>query len=104
VEYAPEGGPDKRCYRVNFSKIQRALPSFRPQWNARKGAQELYDAYRAVGMTADDIESGRYIRLGEIRRLTKSGKLSDSLRWANSGNTFPTRVSESPLVAATRVK
>ena len=51
VEYAPGGGPDLRCYRVNFDKIGRVLPRFRPQWTARKGAQELYDAYRAVGLT-----------------------------------------------------
>src|SRR5271154_3395258 len=37
VEYAPGGGPDKRCYRVDCSKIRRILPSFKPQWNVRKG-------------------------------------------------------------------
>ena len=26
VEYAPGGGPDKRCYRVNCDKIRRMLP------------------------------------------------------------------------------
>ena len=30
VEYAPGGGPDKRCYRVNCDKIHRVLPSFQP--------------------------------------------------------------------------
>lgn len=89
VQCAPEGGPDKRCYRVNFSKIHRVLPSFRPQWTARKGAQELYDAYRAIGLTAEDAQQGRYTRLSEIRRLTKSGRLNESLRWVHSGNTFP---------------
>ena len=52
VEYAPDGGPDLRCYRVNFDKINRMLPAFRPQWTARKGVQELYDAYRSVGLAA----------------------------------------------------
>jgi nucleoside-diphosphate-sugar epimerase len=51
VEYAPGGGPDLRCYRVSFDKIGRVLPAFRPAWTARKGAQELYDAYRTVGLT-----------------------------------------------------
>ena len=41
MEYAPGGGPDKRCYRVNCDKIRRVLPDFRPQWTARMGAQEL---------------------------------------------------------------
>ena len=71
VEYAPGGGPDKRCYRVNCDKIRRVLPSFRPQWTARKGAQELYDAYRASGLTLTDLERGRYTRISHIRRLLK---------------------------------
>jgi nucleoside-diphosphate-sugar epimerase len=82
VEYAPDGGPDKRCYRVNCDKIRRMLPSFRPQWTARKGAQELYDAYRAAGLRSEDIQSGRYVRLSNIRRLLKAGKLDASLRWS----------------------
>src|SRR5580692_6651200 len=52
VEYATGGGPDKRCYRVNCDKIQRILPNFVPQWTARKGAQELYEAYRDTRLTA----------------------------------------------------
>jgi nucleoside-diphosphate-sugar epimerase len=81
IEYAPGGGPDKRCYRINCDKIGRILPSFRPQWTARKGAQELYDAYRAAGITAEDMTSGRYFRINTIRRLLKSGQLDNSLFW-----------------------
>jgi nucleoside-diphosphate-sugar epimerase len=84
VEYAPGGGPDKRCYRVTCDKIKRMVPSFQPQWTARKGAQELYDAYRAVGLTAEDMERGRYVRISHIRRLFKEGKLDNSLRWSEN--------------------
>jgi nucleoside-diphosphate-sugar epimerase len=82
VEYAPGGGPDKRCYRVTCDKIARVLPSFRPQWTARKGARELYDAYRAAGLTAEDMQNGRYVRLSQIQRLQKGGQLDGSLRWS----------------------
>lgn len=82
VEYAPGGGPDKRCYRINFDKIRRMLPSFRPEWTARKGAQELYDAYRAAGLRSEDMQSGRYVRLSNIRRLLSTGQLDASLRWS----------------------
>lgn len=81
LEYAPEGGPDKRCYRVNCDKIHRLLPNFRPQWTARKGVQELYDAYRTVGLTAEDLRQGRYLRISQIQRLQKAGCLDSSLRW-----------------------
>jgi nucleoside-diphosphate-sugar epimerase len=91
VEYAPDGAPDKRCYRVNCDKIQRVLPGFRPHWTARKGAQELYQAYRAMELTLEDIERGRYARINHIQGLIQTGRLDTSLRWRNSGNTFPTR-------------
>ena len=82
IEYAPDGGPDKRCYRVNCDKIRRLLPNFRPQWNARKGAQELYQAYRASGLRDD--QRGSYIRMNQIQRLLKSGYLDASLRWSRN--------------------
>ncbi len=92
VEYAPGGGPDLRCYRVSFDKINRLLPAFRPAWTARKGAQELYDAYRAAGLKASDMEAGRYVRISEIRRLQKAGQLDTSLRWSQKD-------AETPVVA-----
>ena len=84
VEYAPGGGPDLRCYRVNFDKINRLVPEFRPQWTARLGAQELYDAYRTVGLAAADMEAGRYVRISEIRRLQQAGRLDSDLHWASN--------------------
>jgi nucleoside-diphosphate-sugar epimerase len=81
IEYAAEGGPDKRCYRINCDKIRRMLPSFHPKWSARKGARELYDAYRAVGLTVADLESGEYIRIRRIQKLMNAGMLDSFLRW-----------------------
>jgi nucleoside-diphosphate-sugar epimerase len=89
VEYAADGGPDKRCYRINCDKLRRVLPSYQPEWTARKGAQELIEAYRAAGLTFEDIENGRYVRINHIQRLVKSGKLDASMRWANSGKSLP---------------
>src|SRR6202453_3928089 len=81
VEYAPGGGPDLRCYRVNFDKITHLVPTFRPQWTARMGARELYEAYRSAGLTAADMEQGRYVRISEIRRLQQGGRLDGALHW-----------------------
>jgi nucleoside-diphosphate-sugar epimerase len=89
VDYAPGGGPDTRCYRISCEKITRLLPSFRPQWTARKGALELYEAYLAAGLTKDDLAGSRYVRLRQIRALLKNGKLDSSLRWLLSGKVFP---------------
>ena len=81
IEYAKDAGPDKRCYRVNSSKIVRVLQEFKPQWNARKGAQELYEAYQKVGVRLEDFEGPKYKRIDHIKQLLKSGRLGQDLRW-----------------------
>src|SRR6185312_15047415 len=45
AEFADDAGPDKRSYRVSFEKIRTRLPEFKPQWDALKGAEQLYNAY-----------------------------------------------------------
>jgi nucleoside-diphosphate-sugar epimerase len=81
IEYAKDAGPDKRCYRVDCSKILQELPEFQPQWNARKGAEELYLAYQQVGLTLDEFEGAKYKRIAQIQQLLSSGALDATLRW-----------------------
>ncbi len=81
IEYAPDGGPDKRCYRVDCSKLPRVLPEFQPRWDARKGAQELYTAYQRVGLRLEDFEGPRYKRIDHIRQLLQTQRLDKTLRW-----------------------
>ena len=81
VEYAPGGEPDKRSYRVNFDKITHCLPDFHPQWDANKGAQELYQTYQQIGLTLDDFEGKRFRRIDHITSLLDSGQLDETLRW-----------------------
>jgi nucleoside-diphosphate-sugar epimerase len=82
VQFADGAGPDKRCYRVNCSKIRRVLPAFQPVWNARAGAQELYRAYQEVGLTLEDLEGPRFMRIRHVKKLHESGHLDSSLRLA----------------------
>jgi nucleoside-diphosphate-sugar epimerase len=81
IEYAQDAGPDKRTYRVDFSKIAEKLPEFQPQWDARKGAQELYTAYKACGLKLDEFEGPKYKRIDHIKLLMSQGILDSSLRW-----------------------
>jgi nucleoside-diphosphate-sugar epimerase len=81
IEYATDAGPDLRCYRVNCSKIMEVLPNFQPQWNARKGAIELYEAYQKVGLTLEEFEGPRYQRIAHIKYLLSQDLLDENLRW-----------------------
>jgi len=80
LEFADDAGPDTRCYRVSFEKISRALPDFKPQWDARKGAEQVYEAYRNSNLTLDEFEGPRYQRISHIKKLIADGILDDSLR------------------------
>jgi nucleoside-diphosphate-sugar epimerase len=81
IEYAKDAGPDKRCYRVDSSKIMKTLPAFQPVWDARKGAAELLAAYTKVGLKLDDFEGTKYKRIDHIKMLMNSGLLGADLRW-----------------------
>jgi nucleoside-diphosphate-sugar epimerase len=81
IEFAADAGPDLRCYRADFGKITRLLPDFKPQWNARKGAQQLYKAYKKVGLKLEDFEGPRYKRIDQIKTLLAEGVLGSDLRW-----------------------
>jgi nucleoside-diphosphate-sugar epimerase len=81
IEFAADAGPDKRCYRADFSRIARTLPAFQPKWDARRGARELYEAYKKVDLRVEDFEGPRYKRIDHIQGLLASGRLNSDLRW-----------------------
>jgi nucleoside-diphosphate-sugar epimerase len=81
VEFAEGAGPDKRCYRVKCDKLAQTLPEFKPQWNARRGAEQLYKAYQKYGLTVDEFEGPKYKRLAHIQQLIDAGRLDNTLRF-----------------------
>jgi nucleoside-diphosphate-sugar epimerase len=80
VAFASDAGPDKRSYRVNFDKIASVLRAFKPQWDARRGAEQLYSAYRSAGLTLEEFEGPRYQRIAHIQKLIADGVLGADLR------------------------
>ena len=80
IKYSRDAEPDKRSYRVDFSKIAQTLPEFKPQWNARQGAKQLYDAYKKVGITLEEFEGPRYRRITHLENSVNAGRLDKTLR------------------------
>ncbi|MGH2920903.1 MAG: NAD-dependent epimerase/dehydratase family protein [Gaiellaceae bacterium] len=81
IEYAGSGDPDPRSYRVDFTKFAQAFPEAGLSWTARGGAREVLNAYREVGLTLEEFEGDRYIRLKHLRLLLDRGELDSQLRW-----------------------
>ena len=80
VEVAEGSSADDRSYRVDFSKLRTAFPHLRLDWDAERGARELADAYRAVGLTLAEFEGDRYVRLRRLESLLEANELSSNLR------------------------
>jgi nucleoside-diphosphate-sugar epimerase len=80
ASFAPEGGPDKRSYQVDCSKIARVLPEFQPRWTARRGVEQLRDAFARHGLTFVEFTGTRYLRINRVRELQEAGRLDDQLR------------------------
>jgi nucleoside-diphosphate-sugar epimerase len=79
--FAEGGGPDKRSYQVDCSKIARVLPGFKPRWTVRRGIEQLYEAYTRHGLTYDQFTGPSYLRIKRVQELQEAGRLDDQLRW-----------------------
>lgn len=81
ISFAERASSDSRNYRVNCDKLPRTVSRFHPHWNARRGAEELHNAYREYGVTLDEFEGVRFQRIAHIRHLLETGRLDRTLRW-----------------------
>ncbi len=81
VEYAKDGGPDKRNYRVSCDKISQVLPSFTAKWSINKSIKDLLHCYKTFDLKQGEYEGVKYSRIALLRELQHQGKLDTSLRW-----------------------
>lgn len=82
VTLSDEAFNDPRNYRVTGDKLVTALPSARAKWTVRMGIEELYEAFGRYGLTIEDLEGERYMRIRHVLSLVDQGKLSTDLRWS----------------------
>jgi len=86
IEVAEGSSADDRSYRVDFSKLARTFPDLELEWDAERGARELFDAYRRVGLTLEEFEGNRYIRIRRLMSLLADGRLDGDLRWRRASS------------------
>jgi nucleoside-diphosphate-sugar epimerase len=75
VSFAAGAGPDTRNYRVDFTKIATLVPAFTPHWTIPQGIKEIWTDAGDRGLTAEDFEGPRFVRLQRIRQLAEAGRL-----------------------------
>jgi nucleoside-diphosphate-sugar epimerase len=82
LEVLAQPDADQRTYRTDFGKFARTFPGFEFRWDPSAGAVEVYEAFKGVGLTAEDFKSPRFTRLKWLRHLIDSGRLDGELRWS----------------------
>jgi nucleoside-diphosphate-sugar epimerase len=86
VEYTYEHGSDSRTYKVSFDKISTKLKDFfNPEWDIDKGIRQLYEAYKAHGLTYEEFIGNKYIRLNQLKNLVQQERLDNNLFWRGQG-------------------
>jgi len=80
IKYAEGAEPDRRSYKVEFGKIARAMPEFKPQWTVPLGAKQLYEAYKKVGLLVEEFEGPRYRRITHLENSLRSGRIDSTMR------------------------
>jgi nucleoside-diphosphate-sugar epimerase len=81
LRFAEGASADSRCYCVSFDKATQKLKHYKPVWNARKGVEECYEAYKKYGVTLDEFEGPKYQRLAHIKKLIENKIINEDLRF-----------------------
>jgi nucleoside-diphosphate-sugar epimerase len=82
-------GADNRSYRVSFDKIKVALPDFRCDWNAQRGAEQLHAIFQQVDMTAETFNAPAFTRLKQLEHLIRTGQIDSRFFWTQNGSYLP---------------
>lgn len=73
--------PDNRSYRVLFNKINENLPGFKCEWDAQRGAQQLYNVFQEIDMDRGTFESRGFTRLKQLEYLIRTQQIDRDFFW-----------------------
>ena len=65
-----------------------------------RGAQQLYAAYKAVGLSLDEFEGPKFQRIAHIREQLAEGRLDASLRRLDCSAARPSGAQDAPGAAS----
>jgi len=76
-----DSGADNRSYRVSFTKINTTLPGFKCDWNAQRGAQQLYDLFQQIDLSDDTFQFRGFTRLKQLEYLIGTQQIDKDFFW-----------------------
>jgi nucleoside-diphosphate-sugar epimerase len=80
VSFGPPSA-DNRSYRVSFEKIRKHLPKFKCEWDAKRGAQQLYQLFKRIDMKPELFQYRSFTRLKQLEYLIRTQQLDERFFW-----------------------
>ena len=84
VSINTEAQPDKRSYRVDFSKYRRIAPDHQPLMTLKSTILELKSGLEAMKFSDEDFRQSEYMRLKVLEAHRQADRLDAELRWTDS--------------------
>jgi nucleoside-diphosphate-sugar epimerase len=76
-----DSGADNRSYRVCFEKINKILPGFKCEWNAQRGAQQMFDLFNLIDLSAETFFFRGFTRLKQLEHLIRTQQIERNFFW-----------------------
>lgn len=76
-----QNGADNRSYRVSFEKINKTLPGFKCEWDAVRGAGQLFDIFSLIDMSEETFLFRGFTRLKQLEYLIRTGQIDQDFFW-----------------------
>jgi nucleoside-diphosphate-sugar epimerase len=80
VVYTGEHGKDSRSYKVKFDLFHSLFPELKQKWTLSKSVKDLITHLKSAKFGKKEFESGKYSRIGVLKRLVEEGKVDKQLR------------------------
>lgn len=74
--------PDRRSYRVDFSRFQRLAPDDQPEVDVEQSVRQLAAGLRAMDFHDKEFRKSAFMRIQTLNRLRSEGRLREDLTWA----------------------
>ena len=81
VQINTDAIPDKRSYKVDFSKFKDLAPDYQPVTSLRDAVIGLRDGLTAMGFLDGDFRTSDFIRLNVLNGHINSNRVNDKLEW-----------------------
>lgn len=81
IDINTDAAPDKRSYRVDFSRFKQIAPNHQPQVDLAQSISELKTGLQKIRFSDSDFRESQFMRLKVLARHSDKGLINDRLEW-----------------------